>query len=35
MTSGRRLNAFGGNHFGMCPAIHLHGIEFRAVPPGS
>jgi methionyl-tRNA formyltransferase len=26
---------FGGNHFGMCPTINLHGIEFRAVlPPG-
>ena len=31
----RRLKVFGGNHFGMCPTIHLHGIEFRAVPPGS
>jgi hypothetical protein len=24
---------FGGNHFGTAPTIHLHGIEFRAVPP--
>ena len=31
----RRLRVFGGNHFGMCPTINLHGIEFRAVlPPG-
>jgi methionyl-tRNA formyltransferase len=29
----RRLNVFGGNHFGMCPTINLHGIEFRAVLP--
>jgi methionyl-tRNA formyltransferase len=29
----RRLEVFGGNHFGMVPTIHLHGIEFRAVPP--
>jgi methionyl-tRNA formyltransferase len=29
----RRLKVFGGNHFGMCPTINLHGIEFRAVPP--
>jgi methionyl-tRNA formyltransferase len=28
----RRLEIFGGNHFGMGPTIHLHGIEFRAVP---
>jgi len=27
----RRLSVFGGNHFGMCPTINLHGIEFRAV----
>ena len=27
----RRIKAFGGNHFGMTPTIHLHGIEFRAV----
>ena len=31
----RRLKVFGGNHFGMCPTINLHGIEFRAVLPGS
>ncbi len=31
----RRLEVFGGNHFGMCPTIHLHGIEFRAVSPES
>src|SRR6201996_5560589 len=30
----RRINVFGGNHFGMAPTIHLHGIEFRAVMPG-
>jgi methionyl-tRNA formyltransferase len=29
----RRLSVFGGNHFGMCPTIKLHGIEFRAVLP--
>jgi methionyl-tRNA formyltransferase len=29
----RRIRVFGGNHFGMCPTINLHGIEFRAVPP--
>jgi methionyl-tRNA formyltransferase len=29
----RRLRVFGGNHFGMCPTISLHGIEFRAVLP--
>jgi methionyl-tRNA formyltransferase len=27
----RRMRVFGGNHFGMSPAIHLHGVEFRAV----
>jgi methionyl-tRNA formyltransferase len=27
----RRLSVFGGSHFGMCPTIKLHGIEFRAV----
>ncbi len=31
----RRLKVFGGNHFGMCPTVILHGIEFRAVLPGS
>jgi methionyl-tRNA formyltransferase len=31
----RRIEVFGGNHFGMSPTINLHGIEFRAVmPPG-
>jgi methionyl-tRNA formyltransferase len=31
----RRIKVFGGNHFGMSPSIHLHGVEFRAVPsPG-
>jgi methionyl-tRNA formyltransferase len=29
----RRIRVFGGNHFGMCPTINLHGIEFRAVSP--
>jgi methionyl-tRNA formyltransferase len=28
----RRIKVFGGNHFGMTPTIHLHGVEFRAVP---
>jgi methionyl-tRNA formyltransferase len=27
----RRLRAFGGDDFGISPAIHLHGVEFRAV----
>jgi methionyl-tRNA formyltransferase len=27
----RRLRVFGGNHWGMMPAINLHGIAFRAV----
>jgi methionyl-tRNA formyltransferase len=27
----RRLKIFGGNHFGVAPTIHLHGVEFRAV----
>ena len=31
----RRLRVFGGNHFGICPTIRLHGIEFRAVAPRS
>jgi methionyl-tRNA formyltransferase len=31
----RRIRVFGGNDFGMCPTINLHGVEFRAVaPPG-
>jgi methionyl-tRNA formyltransferase len=29
---GRRIRAFGGNHFGIYPTINLHGVEFRAVP---
>jgi hypothetical protein len=29
----RRIEVFGGNHFGMAPTIHLHGVEFRAVMP--
>ena len=29
----RRLSVFGSNHFGICPTINLHGIEFRAVLP--
>jgi methionyl-tRNA formyltransferase len=29
----RRIHAFGGNHYDMAPAIHLHGVEFRAVVP--
>jgi methionyl-tRNA formyltransferase len=29
----RRLKVFGGNHFGVSPTIHLHGVEFRAVTP--
>ena len=31
----RRLMVFGGNHFGICPTINLHGIEFRAVLPAA
>ena len=31
----RRLRVFGGNHFGICPTINLHGIEFRAVLPAA
>lgn len=27
----RRMRVFGGHHFGVSPAIHLHGVEFRAV----
>ncbi len=27
----RRIRAFGGDDFGISPAIHLHGVEFRAV----
>jgi methionyl-tRNA formyltransferase len=29
----RRFKVFGGNHFGIAPTIHLHGVEFRAVIP--
>jgi len=29
----RRIKVFGGNHFGIAPTVHLHGIEFRAVSP--
>ena len=29
----RRLRVFGDNHFGICPTINLHGVEFRAVMP--
>ena len=29
----RRIRVFGANHFGICPTINLHGIEFRAVLP--
>jgi len=29
----RRLEVFGGGHFGVAPTIHLHGVEFRAVMP--
>jgi methionyl-tRNA formyltransferase len=31
----RRIKVFGGNHFGMAPTIHLHGVEFRAVMPSA
>jgi methionyl-tRNA formyltransferase len=31
----RRLKVFGGNHFGISPTIHLHGVEFRAVMPSA
>jgi methionyl-tRNA formyltransferase len=27
----RRLRAFGSNHWGMAPTIHVHGVAFRAV----
>jgi methionyl-tRNA formyltransferase len=26
-----RMRIFGGNHFGMAPVVHLHGMQFRAV----
>jgi methionyl-tRNA formyltransferase len=29
----RRIEIFGGNHFGVMPSILLHGVEFRAVIP--
>jgi len=29
----RRMRAFGGNHYGIAPAINLHGVTFRASPP--
>jgi methionyl-tRNA formyltransferase len=29
----RRIRIFGGNHFGMSPAVNLHGIEFVIAPP--
>ena len=28
----RRIKAFGGNHFGVTPAIKLHGIRFALAP---
>jgi methionyl-tRNA formyltransferase len=31
----RRIKVFGGNHFGIAPTIHLHGVEFRAVMPSA
>lgn len=31
----RRIHAFGGNHYDISPAIHLHGMEFRAVAPSA
>jgi methionyl-tRNA formyltransferase len=31
----RRIRVFGENHFGICPTINLHGIEFRAVLPAT
>jgi len=29
----RRIKVFGGGDFGVVPTIHLHGVQFRAVPP--
>lgn len=29
----RRMRAFGGNHYGIAPAINLHGVTFTASPP--
>jgi methionyl-tRNA formyltransferase len=31
----RRMQVFGGNHFGIAPTINLHGVEFRAVLPSA
>jgi methionyl-tRNA formyltransferase len=31
----RRMRAFGGNHYGVAPAINLHGVTFTASPPES
>jgi hypothetical protein len=31
----RRMQVFGGNHFGIAPTINLHGVEFRAVMPAA
>ncbi len=31
----RRIRVFGGNHFGIAPTIHLHGVAFRAVTPSA
>jgi len=31
----RRMRAFGGNHYGIAPAINLHGVTFTASPPES
>ncbi len=28
----RRINVFGGNHFGMHPTVSLHGVRFRIMP---
>ena len=30
-----RMRAFGGNHYGIAPAINLHGVTFTATPPES
>jgi hypothetical protein len=29
------MRAFGGNHYGIAPAINLHGVTFTASPPES
>jgi hypothetical protein len=31
----RRMRAFGGHHYGIAPAINLHGITFTATVPES